>query len=91
MEQMVILFNPRPDPHALFKAGTQDYRLYDRLLHGPITSRQIVEELNILNYTGRLSDVRAALRPYLITLEARRVEGSLYDYRLKDGNEEMAA
>ena len=68
-----------PNP---FHAGTQNHRLYERLTKGPIYNHEIVHDLNILKYTGRLSNVREAVRPYLINLEAKRIERGRWKYRL---------
>jgi len=73
----------RPRPNTLFKPGTQNERLYRRLLEGPVTNAEIVREMNILNSTGRISDVREALKPYLMDVEARRIAKGLWQYRLR--------
>jgi len=39
--------------------------------------------MRIANSTGRASDVRKALRPYLMDVEARRIEKGLWQYRLR--------
>ena len=41
-----------------FKAGTQNYRLFERLKQGPVTNVEIVHEMRILNSTGRVSNLR---------------------------------
>ncbi|MFH2077060.1 MAG: hypothetical protein ABIJ57_17255 [Pseudomonadota bacterium] len=64
----------RPRPDALFKPGTQNERLYRRLLEGPVANIEIVREMNILNSTGRISEVRAALREYLMDVKAERAQ-----------------
>ena len=73
----------RPRPDALFKSGTQNERLYRRLLEGPVTNAEIIREMGIFNSTGRSSDVRKALKPYLMDVEARRIYKGLWQYRLR--------
>lgn len=84
MEQTTISFNPKPTPGELFSYDSQNYRLYSRLLKGPVTSREIIEDMQIFKYTSRISDVRGSLKPHLIIVEAKRIESSLFEYRLKE-------
>jgi hypothetical protein len=58
----------RPSPSALFRAGSQNFRVYERLLAGPV---EIVKGMEIFNSTGRASDIRKALKPYLMDVEAK--------------------
>jgi hypothetical protein len=73
----------RPRPGDLFKPGSQSYRIYCRLLIGPVTNREIVEEMKIYNSTGRCSDIRKALKPHLMDIEAKRVRDGLFIYELR--------
>jgi len=77
------LFHPRPAPAKLFTPGTQSYQLYERLLAGEVTNSEIVRQMNILNGTGRISDIRAKLKPYLMDIEASRIDKGLFSYKLK--------
>jgi hypothetical protein len=43
-----------------YSYGTQKYRLLERLRKGPINNSEIVRYYNILNYTGRISEMRQA-------------------------------
>lgn len=72
----------RPRPDDLFKPGTQNHLLYERLLQGPTTNGEIIYEMRIANSTGRISELRAKLRDYLIDVKAERVQGSSFLYRL---------
>lgn len=76
-----------PSPGVLFKPKTQNYRLLERLQHGPVTNIEIIHALRILNSTGRISEVREALRPYLVDVHAERVPGrsGIFVYSLKGG------
>ena len=78
------LFIERPKPDELFKEGSQNYRLYKRLLDGPVTNAEVVREMNIFNSTGRASDIRKAVKPYLMDVDAKKAPGtkSLWVYRL---------
>ena len=62
----------RPKPDDLFKPGTQNARLYRRLLQGPVSNVEIVHDHHILNSTGRISEIRGKLRDYLIDVRAER-------------------
>jgi hypothetical protein len=72
-----------PLASALFAYDTQCHRLYERLLEGPITNAEIVRGLGIFNSTGRISDIRAALKPYCVDVVARRIQRGLFEYRLR--------
>lgn len=72
MKQMINLAPPRPT--ELFKQGPQNARLYERLLRGPVTNIEVVRDMCILKYTGRISDVRKALRPCLMDVKAVRMQ-----------------
>jgi hypothetical protein len=61
----------RPSPSALFRAGSQNFRVYERLLAGPVSNVEIVKGMEIFNSTGRASDIRKALKPYLMDVEAK--------------------
>lgn len=75
----------RPTAEILgFKPGSQNARLYSALTDGPVSNGQIVYGMRIANSTGRVSDIRRALRPYLMDVEAVKdeVNPSLVVYRL---------
>jgi hypothetical protein len=75
----------RPRPGDLFKYGSQNYRLYQRLLLGPVENIEVVHKMNILNSTGRSADIRRAVKPYLMDVVATPVKGreGVWEYRLK--------
>ena len=77
------LFRPRPSPDKLFSQGSQSYQLYERLLKGETTNAEIVRQMGIFNSTGRISDIRKVLKPYLMDIEATRINKGLFSYRLK--------
>lgn len=70
MNQTAMCFD-RPNPDELFKTGSQCHRLLNRLLRGPVTNGEIIYHMRIANSTGRISDLREKLRPYLMDVEAR--------------------
>ena len=59
----------RPAPDKLFRVGSQNHGLYCRLLEGPISNREIMR-MCIPKYTGRLSETREVLKPYLMEIRA---------------------
>jgi hypothetical protein len=84
-EQMDMEFNPPPSPDELFNnPRSQNYRLYDRLLVGPVTNEEISSRdgLHLLSYARRISEVRRKLRPLNWDIKAYRVTGSLFAYQL---------
>lgn len=70
MTQTALNF-ARPKPDQLFRAGSQNFRVYERLLIGPVSNVEIVKGMEIFNSTGRASDIRKALKPYLMDVEAK--------------------
>ena len=81
MTQTDLFHRPRPD--ELFTPGTQNWRLYWRLLQGPVSNVEIVHDYNILNSTGRISEVRGKLREYLMDIRAERVGNGIFVYSLR--------
>ena len=73
-----------PAAHLYFRYGTQTRKLYDRLVCGPATSRQIVRSLHITQYEEEISAIRKALICTNITVKARAINGrrNLWEYRL---------
>lgn len=80
MEQTNLNFAPYPaNP---FKAGTQNHRVYEQLKEGPVTNIKIVQEMRILNSTGRISDVRGFLKDYGIDVKAKPLGSGQWEYRI---------
>ena len=70
MTQTALCFD-RPKPEELgFKRDSQTFRLYERILDGPVDNGEIIYRMRIANSTGRISDIRKALRPYLYDIKA---------------------
>ena len=82
MTQTSIFDQPR-FPANPFKAKTQNNRLYERLLRGPVTNAEIVRDYGIFNSTGRVSEVREYLKPHGIALYCERLHDGLFEYSLK--------
>lgn len=61
-----------------FKTGTQCHRLLEFLRMCPRTNTEIVSVLNILKYTGRISD----LRQKNIDIKAEHLEDGLWKYSI---------
>ena len=74
----------RPSPSDLFRNGSQNFRVYERLLIGPVDNGELPRTMRINKYTSRISDIRAALRPYLMDVraEADPCDRSKVVYRL---------
>ena len=60
----------RPSPSDLFRAGSQNFRVYERLLIGPVDNGELPRTMRINKYTSRISDIRRALRPHLMDVQA---------------------
>ena len=73
-----------PQPGELFKYGSQNYALYQALLQGGVTNVEM-RDLFILSHTRRLTDVREAIRPYLMDVKKERLHGGVYLYKLSGG------
>jgi len=65
-----------------FHKGTQNHALLERLRIGPVMNHEIVLELNILKYTGRISEVRKKIRPQGFDVAGRKIRGGVHQYRL---------
>ena len=61
-----------------FKKGSQKHRLLERLQVAPVRNSEIIRDLGIFNYTGRISD----LRKKGFDIRGRSLEGGLWEYRL---------
>ncbi|MDD4340293.1 MAG: hypothetical protein WC262_10845 [Bacteroidales bacterium] len=83
MTQTALDFT-RPKPDALFKRGSQNCRVYERLLAGPVDNGELPRKMFINKYTSRISDIRKALRPYLMDVraDADPIDRSRVVYRL---------
>ena len=65
-----------------FRIGTQNHILLERLRFGPVFNHEIVRELNILKYTGRISEVRKKIRTQGFDLVERKIQGDVHEYRI---------
>jgi hypothetical protein len=73
-----------PLPDQLFRRGSQNFQLYSELLKGPVTNEHIVRRMGIFNSTGRVSDIRKKIRPYMMDVCASAIgDGGLYVYNIK--------
>lgn len=78
-----------PTPAELFPKGrrrkkSQDRRLYEQLLIGPVTNVQMRDnpDLRFLSHTKRTSTVRELLEPHGWTVEGQELGGGIVEYRL---------
>jgi len=81
MEQTAIDFSKRPKPGELFRFGSQQYKIYEKLISGGITNVEI-QELGCLSHTRRVSDIREKIRPHLLDVKAERIRDGLFIYKL---------
>ena len=80
-----FIFNLKyPKPSELFTPGTHNFRIYERLLIAPLTNEQISDkdDLHILAYSRRITDIREALEPFLFGIKTERVNKGLFKYSL---------
>jgi hypothetical protein len=75
MEQMSLNLKPST-------LTPQAQRLYERLLESPITNAEMRDELRLLSYTRRLSDIREAIKPDK-TIVKRHLGHGVFEYSLK--------
>lgn len=61
---------------------SQTARIYRRLLVCPVSNRELVVNMGVFNSTGRVSDLRLALHPFGVTVDARRIKKGLWEYSL---------
>ena len=85
MEQHILNFTA-PTPGELFTGENQDRRLYERLLTGAITNAEMRDELRLLSYTRRLSDLREKLAPFGMTVKKKHLGNGVFEYSLKGIN-----
>jgi hypothetical protein len=81
--QPELNFNPLPRPAELFPSDNQDRRLYRRMLCGPVTNAQMRDELRLLSYTRRLTDLREKLHPHGVTIKKKHQGDGVFSYRLE--------
>jgi hypothetical protein len=64
-------------PKNPFRHGTQKQRLLDRLREGPASSIELaLPPMGMLNYTGRISEVRKVLHPQGFDIKAETAPGN---------------
>jgi len=74
-----------PIADKLFTPGTQNHQIYTALLQGPVTNATMAHGMFILNYKGRMFEIREKLRPYFLTVHAERLTPNrgIFDYSLR--------
>jgi hypothetical protein len=85
MDQPSLNFNPPPKPAELFKPDSQNYRVYDRLCSGGLTTGEMMD-MRIACYTHRISDIREKLKSYGLDVVCEPVSKTNNFYRLKENN-----
>ena len=79
-----------PSLAELFPTDCQDRRLYQRLLEGGITNAEMRDELRLLSYTRRLSDLREKLKPHGYTINKYWRGNGVFIYRLEQTKQQAA-
>ena len=90
MMQASINFNPIPRPEEIFPAQNQDRRLYERMLLGPVSNAQMRDELRLLSYTRRLSDIREKITQHGFTIRKEYQGNGVFVYSLERQREAAA-
>lgn len=85
MEQPSLNFNPPPEPGKLFKYGSQNYRVYERLYQGGVTTSELMD-MRLACHTHRISDCRAKLREYGLDVVCEPLSKSLNIFKIKGIN-----
>lgn len=82
-EGLPLFALPPSIPPNPFRNGSQNFRLYNRLAEcGPMTNAEIVREMSILKYTGRLTDIRQHLEGTGWTVKSTELDGGLWRYEI---------
>lgn len=81
MDQQTFNFD-YPKPESLFAYDNQDRRLYEAMTYGPVTNAQMRDQLRLLSYTRRLSDLREKLHPLGWAIKKEHVGNGVFAYSL---------
>ena len=79
-----------PPVHELFPTDCQDRRLFERFLLGGITNYEMRDDLKLLSYTRRISDLREKLKPYGWTINKYWQGNGVFIYKLEQIQREAA-
>ena len=90
MNQPELDFRPLPRPEEIFPTDCQDRRLFERMILGPVSNAQMRDELRLLSYTRRLSDIREKLYPHGLTIKKEHHGNGVFVYSLKRRHEAAA-
>lgn len=72
-----------PRPEEIFPTRNQSRSLYERMIRGPITNAEMRDQLRLLSYTRRLSDLREKLYPHGWTIKKEHHGDGVFVYRLE--------
>lgn len=67
----------------LFPYGSQQRNLYEALTCGPVTNAEMRDQLRLLSYTRRLSDIREKLFPHGLTIRKEHQGNGVFVYSLE--------
>jgi hypothetical protein len=88
MEQTGFNF-AAPPPGDLFKYGSQNYRVYERLYAGGVTTSELMD-MRIACHTHRISDSRAKLKPYGLDVVCEPVTKTVNIFKIRELKKEAA-
>jgi len=71
-----------PRPGAFFRYGSQNYRIYEKLLAGGITSDEMRRDC-ILSHTKRISDIRERLLVLGYDVVCQEFHGKVNIWKIK--------
>lgn len=67
-----------------FHKDSQNYRLLEMLIAGPVFNVEISKKIGSINHTRRISDIRRKIRPLGLDVVAEKIQRGLYLYRLME-------
>lgn len=67
----------------LFPYGSQQRNLYEALTRGPVTNAEMRDQLRLLSYTRRLSDLREKLHPLGWAIKKEHRGNGVFAYSLE--------
>lgn len=71
-----------PRPGAFFRYNSQNYRIYEKLLAGGITSAEMRRDF-IMSHTKRISDIRERLIVFGYDVECQEFHGNINIWKIR--------
>jgi hypothetical protein len=89
MEEQAALNFTAPPPGKLFKYGSQNYRVYEKLYYGGVTTSELMD-MRIACHTHRISDCREKLKPYGLEIICEPITKTNNIYNIRELKKEAA-